>query len=339
MSLSEITRSHVLSAIAEFDELGREAFLAKYGYGEAKAYYLVYEGREYDSKAIAGVARRYARPDLGPMLSAKFTGGDKRVGELLRPLGFEVTTDVTKRRNPNWSRDELILALDYYLRHPEETHDPSKPEIIELAAEISTIARMLGAATSETLRNPNGVSMKLLNFRAHDPVYKARGRAGLSRGNRLEGVLWNEFAGDAGRLARVAANIRATISNSDIEAFVDQDEPEIAEAAEGKLVTRMHRTRERNRKLVKRKKASFEKKHGRLFCEACGFDFQSAYGARGEGFIECHHTLPVAMMKSGEKTKLSDLALLCANCHRMVHVRAPWLSLGELREILAHRPT
>ena len=105
---------------------------------------------------------------------------------------------------------------------------------------------------------------------------------------------------------------------------------------EGRLITRLHLARERNRTLIKRKKASFLKQHGRLFCEACGFDFAEAYGRRGEDFIECHHTRPIAFLAPGDVTKLSDLVLLCANCHRMVHVRAPWLSLPELREVVRH---
>ncbi|MEP2627444.1 MAG: HNH endonuclease [Hyphomicrobiales bacterium] len=337
MALSDITRPHVLSAIEEFEELGRKPFLAKYGYGEALTYYLAHDGRRYDSKAVVGVAHGYARPDLNALANTDLTGGDKQVGDLLRTLGFEVAEETPRRRNPVWSRDELILALDYYLTHPGEAHDPGKAAIIALSVEINAIARMLGAATSETLRNPNGVSMKLLNFRAHDPQYTARGRAGLSRGNRLEGELWSEFSGDTMRLSGVAANIRAAISQPDSEALANQDEPEIAEAAEGRLITRMHRTRERNRSLVKRKKSSFEKKHGSLFCEACGFDFGSVYGGRGEGFIECHHTQPIAMMEPGEKTKLTDLALLCANCHRMVHVRTPWLTVDQLRALVRQR--
>jgi len=54
MSLSEISsRPAILAAIAEYDLLGRDAFLEKYGFGRSLTYYLVHDGREYDSKAIA----------------------------------------------------------------------------------------------------------------------------------------------------------------------------------------------------------------------------------------------------------------------------------------------
>jgi putative restriction endonuclease len=36
-------------------------------------------------------------------------------------------------------------------------------------------------------------------------------------------------------------------------------------------------------------------------------------------------------LKDGDTTRLEDLALLCANCHRMIHRASPWLSVEELR--------
>jgi 5-methylcytosine-specific restriction protein A len=77
------------------------------------------------------------------------------------------------------------------------------------------------------------------------------------------------------------------------------------------------------------------KKHGKLACEICAFNFAICYGDRGNGFIECHHTKPVETLTAGDKTNLDDLALVCANCHRMIHRRRPWLSVAELRALFA----
>ena len=71
MSLRNITRQSVLEAIEEFDQVGRNYFLKKYHFGHAKSYWLVYDGRKYDSKAIIGVAHKYARPDLGQLKNFK----------------------------------------------------------------------------------------------------------------------------------------------------------------------------------------------------------------------------------------------------------------------------
>jgi 5-methylcytosine-specific restriction protein A len=56
MALQDITAAAVLQMIAEFDGLGREASLHRYGFHPAKGFFLIQDGSSYDSKAIAGVA-------------------------------------------------------------------------------------------------------------------------------------------------------------------------------------------------------------------------------------------------------------------------------------------
>ncbi len=83
----------VLSAIEEYDKLGGEEFLGRYGFGRARDYVLWHQGRTYDSKAILGVARKYAEGT--PATSEDFRGGVGGAATLLTELGFHVTsTDV-----------------------------------------------------------------------------------------------------------------------------------------------------------------------------------------------------------------------------------------------------
>ena len=91
VGLSDLSdKSAVLQAIAEYDELGREAFLERYGYRPARSYFVVHEGRRYDSKAIAGVAVGKQFPAYGPLASSDFSGGEATVKAELEALGFEV---------------------------------------------------------------------------------------------------------------------------------------------------------------------------------------------------------------------------------------------------------
>lgn len=91
MPFSDINNpDHIRAAMTEFDGLGREAFLQTYGFAPARTYHLVESGRRYDSKAIVGVAHKYARPDLGPLHAEDFSGGQATVGNLLKSLGFSV---------------------------------------------------------------------------------------------------------------------------------------------------------------------------------------------------------------------------------------------------------
>ncbi|MFF4311692.1 HNH endonuclease [Streptomyces sp. NPDC001507] len=88
MAASEITRAGILHAIAECDRLGQEAFRDTYHFRAAASYLLVHEGRQYDSKAIAGVAHLY---DFGHALKpSELSGGLKHAVSWLRREGFTV---------------------------------------------------------------------------------------------------------------------------------------------------------------------------------------------------------------------------------------------------------
>nr|WP_227672732.1 HNH endonuclease [Komagataeibacter sp. FXV3] len=109
---------------------------------------------------------------------------------------------------------------------------------------------------------------------------------------------------------------------------------EEVEAPEGRILTVLHHSRERSRKIVQAKKKDVLAKTGRLACEACGFDFVERYGDRGQGFIECHHIKPLSDLPNETKTRLDDLALVCANCHRMIHAQRPWMNIEELSNLV-----
>src|ERR1700733_15008222 len=87
---SDVTsRDAVLAAIAEFDEIGREAFLDKYGFGPSREYVVVENGRQYDSKALLGAAYSHQFNGTERLTPQDFSGGDETRGVLER-LGFEV---------------------------------------------------------------------------------------------------------------------------------------------------------------------------------------------------------------------------------------------------------
>jgi len=173
--------------------------------------------------------------------------------------------------------------------------------------------------------------MKLCNFLRFDPTYKG---TGLLAGGLLEEQVWKEFADDRARLAQTAGAIRARVDHRPTQKSITAPQDEEDEFSEGKVLFRAHRSRERNRTLVKRAKGLALKKHGRLVCQICGFDFKDRYGHLGDGYMECHHTVPISHLNPGTRTKVTDLALLCSNCHRMVHRRRPWLTITELVDLL-----
>ncbi len=104
---------------------------------------------------------------------------------------------------------------------------------------------------------------------------------------------------------------------------------------EGKLQEHRHKKRERSRALIEQAKSLEMAKHGYLKCACCRFDFSDTYGEVGEGFIEAHHIKPVSTLDiEGEETRVEDLALVCSNCHRMLHRKRPWLTMDQLGQLL-----
>lgn len=103
---------------------------------------------------------------------------------------------------------------------------------------------------------------------------------------------------------------------------------------EGKQKLRTHLMRERNPKVIREAKRRYKEKHGRLFCQVCGFDFVKVYGDIGEDYIEGHHTKPISDSDGENVTMIDDIALLCANCHKMVHRKRPWLTVNELQLLI-----
>jgi 5-methylcytosine-specific restriction protein A len=56
--------------------------------------------------------------------------------------------------------------------------------------------------------------------------------------------------------------------------------------------------------------------------QACELDFSERYGEIGKGFIEAHHLRPIATLEEGVPVRYdvaADFAVLCSNCHRMIH--------------------
>lgn len=325
MGLIDLTSDAVNAALDEYDQLGGELFRAKYGYGPAKDYFVVRDGKFYDSKAIAGAAHGYL-PGHAPLRADTFTGGKATVVHRLRLLGFHVPP----KRSPAWVRDEVILACDLVAQNGWQYLNAEDPRTVELSALLQQLPLHPIELRSDTFRNANGVARKTVDIATHHPDYT---RAG-TKGGAVDKEVLVEFLEDAAGMHAVADALRRAIADDTLtEQLTVPVDDEDDHAKEGRLLQRQHFVRERDKKLRAKKIAAFLKAHPRVHCEVCGFDFEATYGERGREYTEVHHVVP--LHESGEtKTKLSDLILLCANCHRMIHRNTPWLTPDELRGLL-----
>jgi 5-methylcytosine-specific restriction protein A len=231
-------------------------------------------------------------------------------------------------RYPDWGRDERILALDLYLS--EGQLGPGTAKVKELSAILKGMAAA-GVDLPMDYRSESSIALKLGNFAALDPRYTGYGLPHVAAGDQ---EVWDEFHDDRPRLTRVSGAIRQLVARGDAALQAEDDEEE--SAPEGRLLYRLHVRRERNQRLVAQRKARSLKEFGSLACEVCGFDFADVFGSQGDGFIECHHRIALSLGLE-RRTSQNDLALVCANCHRMLHRGAAWPSVEELRERVSAR--
>ena len=133
--------------------------------------------------------------------------------------------------------------------------------------------------------------------------------------------LWNQF--------RPYFSNDLKDNTSDYQTFLNDELDDDFPSNEGKEMFKKHRIRERDSRLTRRKKEK-ALQEGKLDCEVCKFSFKKEFD---QYYIECHHIVPIHL---GERiTNLEDLALVCSNCHRMLHrkINGKFLSIEELKEI------
>ncbi|MGE5436287.1 MAG: HNH endonuclease [Syntrophothermus sp.] len=105
---------------------------------------------------------------------------------------------------------------------------------------------------------------------------------------------------------------------------------------EGREMFKLHKSYERDAKICKLAKEKKLKEDGELICEVCGFSFIDRYGDLGIGFIEAHHKIPVSQLGENGKTRIEDMALLCSNCHQMIHRSRSPLTIEELKALIKY---
>jgi hypothetical protein len=100
--------------------------------------------------------------------------------------------------------------------------------------------------------------------------------------------------------------------------------------SEGNSKLVIHLRRERNQTIIKAKK-----KHAKSFdCEICGFSFERVYGEQAKDYCEVHHLIQLSEAERETETRIKDLAILCSNCHRVVHLRNPPFTLAVVKGML-----
>ena len=226
--------------------------------------------------------------------------------------------------NPNWSRDEVILALDLYLQSHGKIPSKLDPRVIELSGILNSLPLHAGVHKNPAFRNADGVTFKLQNIRQI-----ATGK-GLGNTSSVDRAVWSDLGDKPQLVADIAARIRAAVG--EILPSPEEDET----FREGRIVTALHIRRERSAKL--RKKVLEAAAKSGLSCEGCGDGPKATVPALQEASFEVHHKQPLSLLAKEEETRLGDVSLLCAGCHRvihrMMHNQKSWVSIEELKAVV-----
>ena len=191
------------------------------------------------------------------------------------------------------------------------------------------------AASSEPkYRNINGVYLRLMNFRSCDPYWLNQGQVGMRAGTKGKcKEIWDEFVEDAELVHELAEQIKAEIKLDPVPNAPETERSEVQPVLEGKRRLRIHYSRERSSQR-KHKLQYFQKTHGQIFCEACGENGKCYEFDKKESIFEVHHILPLAMAEDQVITKLDDLAVVCANCHRAIHSLSPLPTIKQFKTLV-----
>jgi len=120
-------------------------------------------------------------------------------------------------RNPNWTREQLILAFNLYCKIPFGKISKTNPQIIQLAELIG--------------RTPSAVGLKLSNLASFDPDLQARGIKGMKNAGKGDRLIFEEFQNNREGLVYESEGILAKLEGSSLEQKYQAELPDLSTMA------------------------------------------------------------------------------------------------------------
>ena len=233
--------------------------------------------------------------------------------------------------NPKWTKDETILALNLYFQLNGATPSKNDKRVIALSRILNQLPIHPLSIRKDQFRNPDGVAFKILNIQS-----VATGK-GLQNVSNMDREVWKEFGDKPDIVAQLTTEILSGSSVIDEADHVNDVIPDDEAFVEGKIITEMHKRKERNPNLRK-EIVSERKKKNMVFCDICGRKPYFDSSIDECAFFECHHIVPLAQTGGLVKTRKEDIAFLCSNCHRAIHKKIAkekkWFTPDEMKQFL-----
>lgn len=231
----------------------------------------------------------------------------------------------------DWTREELILALDLYFETDYGQMHGRNPKIKELSSLLREYARQQKIPINDRFRSVNSVALKLANFKKLDQNFSGKG---MRDGAGMDKVIWKEFYRHRNKLKKEAGLIRKKLQkNPAIKNHLALQESRVL-SEDKLLLEKYHKHRESDPILNKRKIEITLAAHGVLQCEACNLDFFSVYGELGKEIVELHFIRDFSSLLDASELTAEDLSIVCGNCHKVLDKNLNVISLQDLKRII-----
>ncbi|MEV4329586.1 HNH endonuclease [Streptomyces sp. NPDC049597] len=235
-----------------------------------------------------------------------------------------------------WVRDELLLALALVVDNGWRELRQQDSRVVELSGLLRSLPLHEDAVADPRFRSPNSVSRKTTDIVTAHPDHLGE----TTKGGRPTQKIVADYLERPDAILAAARALRHVMDSGELHRIPPQpdetDESGELSSLEGRLLVRLALYRERDRGLRELKLRQIRRLKQPIACEVCSFDFGTTYGPLGVGYVEVHHVTPLHAIGPRE-TRLDDLALLCANCHRMCHrshAGKTWRTPADLREAM-----
>jgi 5-methylcytosine-specific restriction enzyme A len=233
-------------------------------------------------------------------------------------------------RNPDWNREELILALDLYFKMDYGQMHGRNPEIIQLSIDLRNLNIHTDIPDKESFRSPNSVALKLANLKRSDQNFTGKG---MRDGGKLEKEIWNEFHRHRDTLKNEADLIRQLYLKSDYKSQPTNPK----DFKKSDFFFQFHKNRETDPLVIKVKKEMVLSNSKRLKCEVCGFDLIAFYGELGNDLVEIHYNNESKKEPGLDSSSMEDFIIVCPNCHKALDKNFGLLDATDLKGIIRKR--
>lgn len=235
-------------------------------------------------------------------------------------------------KNPDWIREELILALDLYFKLDYGQMHGRNPAIIELSNSLRQLNIVKVIPDIEHFRSVSSVALKLANFKKLDQNFTGKG---MRAGAKYDREIWNEFHKHRNTLEKEAELIRQLYLKP--KSNTGKAVTKLKAAYKADFFYQYHKNRETDPLVIKIKKEMVLANSKSLKCEACGFDSVSFYGELGNNLMEIHYSKELKTEPGLEISSMEDFVIVCSNCHKVLDNNLTLLNVGDLKKIIRKR--